>query len=105
MDVDSYKGKERMFIGFAIGMVVTLLFLTFTSDSGFYSFYYLLKYSLLGGLAAGFINFVYYDQTYISPEELELEKDQSKNIENHSSPSYDNYIDSSGGGDSGGGGD
>jgi len=99
---EKYQGGSRFFVGFSVGLIIILFCMTFTSDAGFYSVGTLIKYSCLGGLFTGLINFLVYDLGYSSPEDLANEK--AKSAGSHDSPSYDNYIGSSGdGGGSGGG--
>ncbi|RZQ51253.1 hypothetical protein C1E23_20505 [Pseudoalteromonas phenolica] len=101
--MQAYKGKSRLVIGFGVGFMLTLLILTFSSESGFYSLTELLKYSSYGGLFVGFICFVYYELGY----DAKQTKD-NKNVTSHNSYSdsniYSNHTESSGS-ESGGGGD
>ncbi|MBO9491832.1 hypothetical protein J7384_15845 [Endozoicomonas sp. G2_1] len=63
METSKYLGGLKLINGFLLGFVVTISYLTFTSDSGYYSVLTLLKYSGIAGGVVGFINFVLYESS------------------------------------------
>ena len=97
---DTYKGGQKLLYGFILGALLALLCLTIGFDSGYFSSFELFKYSSIAGGVLGLLNFIFYEMS-LSSSKRESEEPSTSN---QSSPSYDNYTDTSGGNDAGGGG-
>ena len=100
MSNKNYKGGQKLLYGCLVGAFAALLFLIVGFDSGYFTLLELVKYSAITGGIFALLNFVIYE---IGLNDNKTENGTSSS-NTQSPPSYDNYIDTSGGNDGGGSG-